>query len=261
VALANPRTGFEPAHARQPYVQENQVEGLLAEPRQGRLARFSSLGYEAMVAQELDERARDMGVVFDDEDLGHGRSLERTSVALACETVNPPRVGLESSGVSMRNAVRGVTLATAAAAAVVAVVAAPRVLWQNAGPRVDYPWPAAAAALLGALVLAGLASSLGPRGRTLALASALALALRAGHLFAYVVTATEEGIIQRDLTGSASVAWREIIRVDLEPAHIVVQGRNGTLRIPTHRISGEDRARLERTVSRRVRQATSVGSP
>ena len=182
-------------------------------------------------------------------------------MAFACETVNTSRVGLESPGVPMRNTVRGVTLAAVATAAALAVVATPRVLWQNAGPRVDYPWPAAAAALVGALALSGLGWSLGARARALALVSALVLALRAGQLFAYVLTATEGGIAQRDITGSSSVAWQEVTRVDLEPSHIEVHGRNEAVRIPTHRISAEDRARLERTISRQVRQATSGGTP
>jgi hypothetical protein len=135
----------------------------------------------------------------------------------------------------------------------------PRVLWQNAGPSIQYPLVAWAGALAAALALGGLGLSL-PRGRwrVLALVPAAALALWTGQLLAYRLTATEQGLAQRGLTGSSAVAWREVTGVDLEASRIRVHGPKGTLEIPSHRIAPEDRARLERTIAREVREAAEA---
>ena len=82
VALADAHAGLEPVHPGQPHVQEHQVEPLLGQPVETGLARFGPAGLEAVMAEQLDEGPRDVGVVFDDQDLGQGRSLERASVAL-----------------------------------------------------------------------------------------------------------------------------------------------------------------------------------
>ena len=177
-----------------------------------------------------------------------------------CDTVKHVAAGLESSSVRSPNAVRVVTIAGAVAAAAFAC-APPRVLWQNAGPSIEYPQTAGAGALVGALALAGLARSASRgRWRALALVPAGILVLWSCDLFAYRLSATDLGLAQRDLTGSPSVAWNDVTGVELESHHITVHGRNATLRIPTRRISPEDRARLERTISRQVREATP-GAP
>jgi hypothetical protein len=169
--------------------------------------------------------------------------------------------GLESSFVRLPNAVRVITLA-GAVAAVAFALGPPQVLWQNAGPSIEYPWTARAGGLVGALALAGLGRSLqSARGRVLTLIPAGILVLWSGELFAYRLTATELGVARRDLSGSSSVPWRDVTRVDLESGHVAVHGRNGTVRIPTNRISPEDRARLERTISRHVREATPGAPP
>ena len=174
-------------------------------------------------------------------------------------TVKPVAAGLESS-VRSPNAVRAVTIAGAVAASAFAG-APPQVLWQNAGPSIEYPLTAGAGALVGALALAGLGLSVSRAwGRALALVPAGLLVLWSCELFAYRLSATERGLSQRDLTGSPSVAWGDVTGVELESRHITVRGQNATLRIPTNRIGPENRARLERTISRQVREVTP-GAP
>jgi len=156
--------------------------------------------------------------------------------------------------------VRVVTFAAALAASPFALTP-PRVLWRNAGPSVEYPLAAWGGALAAALALAGLCRSL-PKGRSraLALVPAAALALWSAQLFAYRLAATEAGLAQRSLAGSFSVAWREVTGVDLEAGRIRVHGPNGTLEVPSRRIGPEDRARLERTISRGVREAAEAAN-
>lgn len=156
---------------------------------------------------------------------------------------------------------RAVTFA-AALAALPFASAPPRVLWQNAGPSIQYPLVAWVGALAAALALAGLSISL-PKGRSRAVALVLAgaLALWSGHLLAYRLNATERGLTQRSLAGSSAVAWREVTGVELEASHIRVHGPNGTLEISSQRIAPEDRARLERTISREVREAAAAQNP
>jgi hypothetical protein len=156
--------------------------------------------------------------------------------------------------VLLPNAVRMLTLAGALAASLFAL-APPRVLWQNAGPSIEYPRTAGTGALVGALALAGLGLSGSRRPwRGLAFVAAGLMGLCSGHLLAYRFGATERGLSQRGLLGSTSLGWEEITRVELEARHVAVYGPTALLRIPSARISPEDRARLERTISRRVRE-------
>jgi hypothetical protein len=146
---------------------------------------------------------------------------------------------------------------TAATAATALAFAPPEVLWLNAGPTIKYPWTAGAGALIGAIVLAGLGlQAKGTWQRAVALVLAGLLVVWSCELFVYRLNVTASGLAQRGLTGSSSIPWRGVTGVELEPRHIAVQGPKETVRIPTHRISPEDRARLERTIARQVREAT-----
>ncbi len=261
VSLADAHAGLEPVHPGQAHVQEHEVEPLLTQPIERGLARVRARGFEAVVAEQLHHGPRDVGVVFDDQDLGQGHSGRRASVALRIQGRQHGVTRLESCLVGRQNAVRAVTFA-AALAALPFASAPPRVLWQNAGPSIQYPLVAWVGALAAALALAGLSLSL-PKGRSraVALVPAGALALWSGHLLAYRLNATERGLTQRSLAGSSAVAWREVTGVELEASHIRVHGPNGTLEIPSQRIAPEDRARLERTISREVREAAAAQNP
>jgi hypothetical protein len=152
------------------------------------------------------------------------------------------------------------TLAGAVGASLFAL-APPRVLWLNAGPSIEYPRTAGMGAFVSALALAALAATCSRKTwRGLALALAALLGVCSVHLFAYRLSATADGLAQRGLLGSTSVAWGEVTRVELEARHVAVYGPAVSLRIPSDRISPEDRARLERTISRRVREVTGKHS-
>jgi len=156
-----------------------------------------------------------------------------------------------------RTAVRVALLALAAAAAAVAL-AAPRFTWENAGLTVQHAPHHGAAALLGAAALTAVALS-GTRRPAAVLALALAVALGAlgARRLAWKVEAVEAGLHERTLTGWTRLAWREVELVEPRPDAIRVRARDGTsISVATQRFTAEDRTRLERTIARRVREAT-----
>jgi hypothetical protein len=135
---------------------------------------------------------------------------------------------------------------------------APRFTWANEGVIIDHPWsqPAAAAA---AAAAAGSYAYLA-RPRPLRLASALAalllLTLAAWQL-RFRIDVVEDGLQRRTLAGSTSFAWKELVRVEPRASEITVHSRDGgTITIGTGRFAPEDRNRLERTIARRVKEAS-----
>ena len=64
------------------------------------------------------------------------------------------------------------------------------------------------------------------------------------------------GLSLRDLRGSRRLAWRDVTRVEPEAHSLSLQGRGGErVDIDTSGFAAEQRASLERTVARRVREA------
>ena len=133
----------------------------------------------------------------------------------------------------------------------------PRLTLLNAGVRVDYPWSPALACLAAAagLGLLGLA----PRRRLLrwiAAAAALAALAAAGSRAAYRVDADEAGIHGRGLLGATQLAWKDLRRVDAGPELILLWGPGDSqVRIDTSGFRADQRATLERTIARWVREA------
>ncbi len=156
-----------------------------------------------------------------------------------------------------RTAVRVALLALAAAATAVAL-AAPRSTWENAGLTIQHPPHQGAAALLGAAALAAVARS-GTRrpAAVFALAAAGTLAALGAQRLAWRVEAVEAGLHERTLTGWTRVAWRDVELVEPRPDAIRLRARNGTsIAVATRGFAAEDRTRLERTIARRVKEAT-----
>jgi hypothetical protein len=156
-----------------------------------------------------------------------------------------------------RTAVRVALLALAAAATAVAL-AAPRFTWENAGLTVQHPPHQGAAALVGATALAATALS-GTRrpAAVFALAAACAVAALGAQRLAWRVEAVEAGLHERTLTGWTRVAWREVELFDPRPDAIRLRARSGTsITVATRGFAAEDRTRLERTIARRVKEAS-----
>jgi len=139
----------------------------------------------------------------------------------------------------------------------------PRFTWANAGLQIAHPPAQGLAALAGALALGLSVAGRSPRALRIAgLAVAAVLATFGGQRLAWRLDALEAGVVERRLTGTTRLPWGKIDRVDSRPAEIEVAGRDGTrLRIATGGFPLEDRARLERTISRRVRETTQAATP
>jgi hypothetical protein len=73
VGLADPRAGLEAAHARQPDVEQHEVEAACRERVEASLSRLRAVGDVAVEAQQVQQRLADVWVVVDDQDLSHGR--------------------------------------------------------------------------------------------------------------------------------------------------------------------------------------------
>lgn len=132
-----------------------------------------------------------------------------------------------------------------------------RAVWLNAGLRIDYPWPRGASALVAAGGALGLTVLARPRAlRLLAGALALALGLVGAALLLYRLEALGEGLVERRLLGTVRLAWSEVTAVRAEPESLVVAGAATRVRIDTTQLSPDQRAGLERTIARRVREAS-----
>jgi hypothetical protein len=135
----------------------------------------------------------------------------------------------------------------------------PRLTLLNAALRIDFAWVVAAAALVGALLLAG-AAWLAPRRSvriTLGTLAVLALAFGAARL-RYRLEIRPEGLYARDLSGSTGVAWAEVTHVDRGTEALIVWGRgDAQIRVDTARFQGDQRAALERALARRIVESTT----
>jgi hypothetical protein len=135
----------------------------------------------------------------------------------------------------------------------------PRFTWVNTGVRIDYAWrhPAGALAASGALFLL---ASLASRGRLKAACGALAAGV-AGfglHLLVYRVEAGQAAIARRGLLGTSTIPWRDVSRVESGDAVVVVWGKDDRqIRVPTTSFAGEQRAAFDRTIARRVREGAA----
>jgi hypothetical protein len=136
----------------------------------------------------------------------------------------------------------------------------PRLTLLNSGLRVEYAWVQGAGFVVAAVGLAILALVL-PRKwlRVIAAAAGLVAAALAAGRIAYRLDAVLDGLSDRGVLGTSLVAWKDVRRVDAGPALILVWGPGDTqVRVNTTGFTPDQRATLDRTISRRVREAQPV---
>lgn len=158
-------------------------------------------------------------------------------------------------------------LAVPAVAALIAggywSIGPPRITLLNASLVVDYPWPRGAAALLCALALVGIGALLPkPALRRTCFVLALAPLLVAAHLLLYRLEASGSGLSSRGVLGTTAIAWPEVRSVIIEAgaSAMVVRGESArAIRIDTSDFAPEQRATIERTVARHVREKGTGG--
>ena len=134
----------------------------------------------------------------------------------------------------------------------------PRFTWLNSGVRIDYAPAAAAWALLAALGGALAALALSGAGRMALAGLALVALAMALQLARYRVAIEDAGLTERGLLGNRTLLWKNVARVESGSRLLVVWGRaDEQVRINASGFAGEDRARLDRTLSRRIRESAS----
>ena len=139
----------------------------------------------------------------------------------------------------------------------------PRITLHDAGLQIDYAWPRGGGGLLLATAAGMLALTFGARwlrAGTLALAAG-GLLVGLG-LLAYRLEANDSRLSVRSLLGETSIAWSDVTRVEAGAHQLVVWGE-GKRRFPieTSSFRPAQRASLERTVARRVRERSALGAP
>jgi hypothetical protein len=154
-------------------------------------------------------------------------------------------------------AVRLLLLLVAVALATQAL-GAPRFTWANDGVRVDHPWTQAAAALGAALALVAAAWTRRPIAWPIAAGiAAVALAALGAERAAYQLDAVATGIRGRSLGGSVELPWPSIEAVEPRAGSLTLRARDGrALVIRTGGFAPDERVRLERTIARRVTEAS-----
>ena len=134
---------------------------------------------------------------------------------------------------------------------------APRLTLSNTGLAIDYPTLRTLANLAAAAVTAGLAFVL--KRRVLGVAALVVvtgLSVLGLHRLGYRLEVGPAGLSVRDLRGSRRLGWRDVTEVEPEAHSLLLRGRGGErIDIDTSGFTAEQRASLERTVARRVRES------
>jgi hypothetical protein len=154
-------------------------------------------------------------------------------------------------------AIRLLLLLVAVALTVLAL-GAPRFTWANDGVVIDHPRRQPLAALGAALALGVAAFRARPRSLVVAAgAGAVALVALGARQLAWRIDAVETGFHERSLGSAVQLGWSEIEVVEPREGTVTLRARNGQkVVIGTARFAPDERIRLERTIARRVREAT-----
>ncbi len=132
---------------------------------------------------------------------------------------------------------------------------APRFVWLNTGLHIAHRWPVWAAALAAACGAGVAASALRGKPRKAAWALAVFSLANALHLGLYDVGAEDAGLSVQGLFGATTLPWKDVSRVDSGTRWIFVWGKDDSrVRIDAAAFAPEDRARLDRTIARRVKE-------
>jgi hypothetical protein len=134
----------------------------------------------------------------------------------------------------------------------------PRFILLNTGLAVQHGLRHPAGALLAA-VGAGLLAMAATRAwaRLVFIPLAIISVLVAIHLALYRVDADQTGLASRGLVRQTRIPWGQVTGVDGAAVQVVVTGRNqNTIRIDTTDFRPDQRATLDRTIARRVRESS-----
>ena len=146
-------------------------------------------------------------------------------------------------------------------AGAIASMGSPRLTLTNAGLIVEYPWFRGLGAIVAAAGAAlAFLSVEGRWKRAVALAFAAVAVGVGAHLLAYRLEADADGISFRGLGGRRVIAWPVVSRVEGGPGGIVVAGADDNrIELDTTDFRPDQRASVERTIARRVKDASAEG--
>ena len=135
----------------------------------------------------------------------------------------------------------------------------PRLTLLNAGLTVQHPWRHPVGALIAAGGATLLAAASPRRWSRLIFHALAALSLVVAiHLLAYRVDADAAGLSSRALLGRTRIPWGDVAGVDGAAGLVVVTGRNqNKIRVDTTDFRPDQRATLDRTIARRVRESSA----
>jgi hypothetical protein len=128
----------------------------------------------------------------------------------------------------------------------------------NTGLTVHHPWRHPVGAVIAALGAALLATA-SPRRWAQLIFGALAIlsVVVAIHLTAYRVDTDQSGLASRGLFGGTRIPWPEVSGVDGDASQVVVTGKDQRkIRVDTTDFRPDQRATLDRTIARRVRESS-----
>jgi PH (Pleckstrin Homology) domain-containing protein len=134
----------------------------------------------------------------------------------------------------------------------------PRLTLLNAGLSVQHPWRHPVGAVIAAGGAALLAAASPRRWSRLIFHALAALSLVVAiHLVAYRVDADQSGLASRGLLGRTRIPWPEVAGVDGDASQVVVTGKSqNKIRVDTTDFRPDQRATLDRTIARRVRESS-----
>ena len=159
-----------------------------------------------------------------------------------------------------RAAAAALAVACAAAAAVLAQ-APMRITLANAALRIDDQWMRAAAGVLAAVAALAVAAALPPRRlhRALLAGCAAVLLLAGANAATASLEAGPDALAVRRWFVRTAIPWSEVSRVDARHDGVTVWAASGAAAdFDARRLSGEQRAMLDRTLARRVRETASA---
>ena len=132
---------------------------------------------------------------------------------------------------------------------------APRLTVLNTGLFVSYPWVHGAGALLACAGALGFAlTSRRLLARLVPALLALAAFGEGVRLLRYRVATDDDGLTARDGWGTHRLAWSALTQVEPHPGLLVLRAGEQVLLLDVTDFRPEDRATLDRTIARRVRE-------
>jgi hypothetical protein len=143
----------------------------------------------------------------------------------------------------------------AAAGGALGTFVPPRVTLSNTALSIDHPWPVPAGWIAIAAAPLLLAMAVRSRlGRVALALTAVVLLVQAWHAAVYRLEAGATVLEEKQALARLSIPWNQVTQVDSRAQEIAVWGPSSQILIDTARFSPEQRATIDRTIARHLRE-------